>query len=176
MSHYELIGDEEVWVDGREVRWARSVRHEDMEFTGIDLEPMHYRGFHVPLENSLIVSTQWGSYSYCSNRAPWQRDQPYEWSEQATSAEMACWWADGERTKTHTFDPSDMPGWDGPKEPLTVQSRLLEWPEGDTVVGWVPAENWWALIEALGQTPKGGIISDRIDILALVTEGVEVEP
>jgi len=31
---------------------------------------------------------------------------------------------------------------------------MLEW-DGDTVQGWVPAEMWWPLIEALSHIPKG---------------------
>jgi len=121
----------------------------------IDLPDDHLRGFHVALENSLIVSTNWGTGSFGS---AWTLYEPeLVWSERQTSAEMACWWA----------DPDDNPPLDNLRFPdggflieqyLLDKNRnarsMLEW-DGDTVQGWVPAEMWWPLIEALSHIPKG---------------------
>lgn len=166
MSHYELI-DGVPWVDGREVRWAVSVRNYDQDYPpGIDLPTSHARGFHVLMENSMCLSTQWGDGNYCSNYTlRYDTFGVVPWNEQSPDAEVACWW---ETAPDLPDTVIELPG----REPMSIPgSNLLKWPSedeyADTVQGYFPASRWWMLLDVLMRLPKGAPIADNPDVFLL---------
>ena len=142
--HETLTADGEVayepYVDGRWVSWRSFVHHEDVDYgsttSGVKIEPHRSRGFLVPMENSLTLSTIWGSHTYSDNHFAFPGPDP-PFSETSATAELACWW-----------EPRD---------------QMERWPDGDSVCGWFHAECWWALLDVLSRlATRSRLAEDRV--------------
>lgn len=146
------IRDGVPYVMERAVEWACAVHRWDGPDRPDDWPYEHWwvvraRGFHVLMENGLKLSTQFGSGNYCANHEPLMTQQDgedHEFSERCPDAEVAAWW---------------MP------DKHEDENNMEEWPEGDKVFGWFPAEHWFALVEALSQIPTGRPIKPTVAAL-----------
>lgn len=150
-------GDTGYWmpyVCDRPVSWARNVLHNGEGIPRPDDWPyeqwhaMRVRGFHTPLENGLILSTQWGEGNYCANHEPmltWEQPEGWQFMEACPDAELACWWAS---------DPD--------------RDRMLEWPDGDVVLGYFFAECWWELLHRLALMRTGSDLLDTPAVKELI--------
>lgn len=136
---YELRQGEP-YVAGRHVAWRTLVVNDQWEYpVDIGLPAFRHRGFHVPFENGLVLSSQWGTGNYCDNYTGLLRAPVF--TEASVTAELACWWDAGDGGR------GDEP--------------MLEWPDGDSVRGYVPASVWWDLVDALARVPRGAVCVGR---------------
>lgn len=147
---YELRHGEP-YVCDRHVAWRTMVVCYDApEGWPDDLPFLNGRGFHVPLENGLILSTQWGAGNYCANYEARFVLQPemYEFHEACPDAELACWWDAGD-------------GGSGDR-------GMLKWPDGDIVTGYFPATHWWQLVALLSVVPTQAAIQQHCQVKELM--------
>lgn len=130
----------EVWIDGKQVIHALRPRKIDLSVPVEHFGEFHERGFQLPLENGLMVSTVWGTGTYSTNYC-------FDaFTEQATTAEMAAWW-------------TERPGDDG---------DMMVWLDEDNVLDYVPADKWWDLIAALSKLPTRSQINESPDVAAIL--------
>lgn len=61
--------------------------------------------------------------------------------EASYTAELAAWWKAGD---------------------------LLEWPDGETVLAWFHAENWWQLVDTLAKLTTGSDLHNDADIASMI--------
>lgn len=133
---YEMV-DGRPYVDGRLVVMAMEIKYEN-SWLPLGASAFCHRSFCVPLENGMIVSTIWGTGTYSDNHVAFLSDG-CEFIEHSLTAEMAAWWNTGD-----------------------ARGPLLTWPDGDSVVGYVPAEIWWGLLDMLAEVPTGSELSDYL--------------
>src|SRR5687767_11598488 len=96
-------------IGDRAYPWAEVDVH-DATLSTPPLKKWRTRRARLKFENGWSLSVVFGSGTYSSNRdSDWRDTEPF--SEEARTAELAAWPRDGE---------------------------FATWPDGDTVVGWVP--------------------------------------